>query len=108
MGSKYQEMVLWYTGKLDIAPSCSRIKSFLIKLKGPECWECGWSGKNIYTNTWVIDLDHIDGSHENTRPSNFRLLCPNCHAMTSTYKYLNTKHAKSLRGASPIIKDDWS
>lgn len=30
-------------------------------------------------------MDHIDGNPKNTRLSNVRLLCPNCHSQTDTY-----------------------
>lgn len=36
-----------------------------------------------------LELDHIDGNHENNDLSNLRLLCPNCHAFTSTYRGKN-------------------
>lgn len=33
-----------------------------------------------------LELDHIDGCHSNNVLSNLRLLCPNCHAKTPTYR----------------------
>ncbi len=38
-----------------------------------------------------LELDHIDGNHKNNNLSNLRLLCPNCHAFTSTYRGKNKK-----------------
>ena len=102
----YDEMMLWYQGTLELKPSFERRKRFLIKFKGPECWECKWVGKNRFTDTWVIDLDHIDGDHSNIQPSNLLLLCPNCHALTSTYKSLNTKRAKEGRGPYVPLKGE--
>lgn len=32
-----------------------------------------------------IELDHINGKHEDNRLENLRILCPNCHAQTSTH-----------------------
>ena len=51
--------------------------------------------------TWLgepipLELDHIDGDKGNNSKENSRLLCPNCHALTPTYKGKNMKH---LRGA---------
>lgn len=34
-------------------------------------------------------MDHIDGNTENNVKENLRLLCCNCHALTSTYKGKN-------------------
>jgi hypothetical protein len=36
-----------------------------------------------------LELDHIDGDRRNSDPSNLRLLCPNCHALTPTYRGRN-------------------
>jgi hypothetical protein len=36
-----------------------------------------------------LDIDHINGSYIDNSPSNVRLLCPSCHALTPTYKGLN-------------------
>lgn len=49
--------------------------------------------------TWLdqeipLELDHIDGDHLNNRIDNLRLLCPNCHALTDTYRGKNQKRAK--------------
>lgn len=59
----------------------------LIKENGHRCSMClnsEWLGKPI-----PLEADHIDGDHSNTRKENFRLLCPNCHAFTPTYKGKN-------------------
>lgn len=45
-----------------------------------------WNGQPI-----PIELDHIDGNKHNHQQDNLRLLCPNCHAQTDTYKGKNMK-----------------
>ena len=40
-----------------------------------------------------LELDHIDGDAENNALFNLRLLCPNCHAQTPTYRARNTRYA---------------
>jgi len=40
-----------------------------------------WLGNKI-----VLELDHIDGNSKNDEISNLRMLCPNCHSQTPTFR----------------------
>jgi hypothetical protein len=56
-------------------------------IKQHRCEECGiieWRGKPT-----PIELDHINGNNRDNRLENLRLLCPNCHAQTPTYRGRN-------------------
>lgn len=66
-------------------------KKRLIAEGGHRCEVCKlseWMGQPI-----PLEADHIDGNHQNTSRSNFRLICPNCHAQTPTYKGKNGKRS---------------
>jgi hypothetical protein len=65
----------------------------LLEKRGNRCEACGlseWQGKPI-----PIELDHIDGNSDNNSEGNLRLICPNCHAQTETYKGANVGNNSS-------------
>ncbi|GGW52551.1 hypothetical protein FHS32_000101 [Streptomyces albaduncus] len=64
----------------------SRLLPLLLRAGVPEsCAMCGtgprWNDKPLQ-----LEVDHIDGAWWDNRPENLRLLCPNCHAVTDTYR----------------------
>lgn len=51
---------------------------------------CSICGINIWNQKSInLELDHIDGNRVNHLLSNLRLLCPNCHSQTDTYRSKN-------------------
>lgn len=60
------------------------IKKRLIKERGKKCENCGlfkWMDFDI-----TLELEHIDGNNRNNLKNNLKLLCPNCHALTPTWR----------------------
>jgi len=72
-------------------------KNYLIYKYGEKCMECGWNKTNEYSNKIPIELEHIDGNSENNKLENLKLLCPSCHSLTSTYKFLNNGNGRQKR-----------
>lgn len=76
------------------------IRKLFIHKYSAKCMECGWDKINKYSNKCPIELEHIDGNHDNNKIENLRLLCSNCHSLTPTYKGLNRgkgRHKRKMR-----------
>ena len=72
------------------------VKEYLLEVRGDSCESCGFS-KKAPDDRSIIQMDHIDGNCQNNLIDNLRLLCPNCHAMTSTYGSLNKGSGRAWR-----------
>lgn len=71
-----------------------RLKNRLLreKILQPVCSTCN-------NSTWLdqpipLELDHKDDNNLNNSLDNLRLLCPNCHALTPTYRGKNQERVK--------------
>ena len=58
----------------------------LIKNQCSICKITNWNDKTLN-----MELDHIDGNRTNHKLKNLRMLCPNCHSQTDTYRAKNIK-----------------
>ncbi|WP_435131873.1 HNH endonuclease [Actinacidiphila sp. bgisy144] len=63
-----------------------RLKRALLARGVPEqCAHCGtgpvWRGRPL-----PLEVDHVDANWRDNRAPNLRLLCPNCHAATDSYR----------------------
>jgi HNH endonuclease len=75
----YNKIVLLADAKTDRTR-----RKLIIQQRGYHCEVCGiseWMQKPIN-----LELDHIDGDADNNSSDNLRLICPNCHSQTETYK----------------------
>lgn len=60
------------------------IKKWIKEERGNKCEECGveeWNGKKL-----PMEVDHIDGNKNNNDVNNLRVLCPNCHSQTDSWR----------------------
>ncbi len=73
----------------------SFLKTYLLDIRERKCEVCGiieWMG-----NPAPLELDHKDGDSTNNELGNLRLICPNCHAQTETYKNRNKGRGRYSR-----------
>ena len=73
------------------------VRRYLFKKFNDKCCLCGWREINKTTGKIPLEVDHIDGNFRNNEINNLRLLCPNCHSLTSNYKSLNKGKGRSKR-----------
>lgn len=97
--NKNRKFFIKYTSKEDVINAIntkkikgnSSVRRQIIKwniLSNKECSVChiknNWNGKIL-----ILQLDHIDGNHQNHNISNLRFICPNCHSQTKTFSGKN-------------------
>jgi 5-methylcytosine-specific restriction endonuclease McrA len=77
----------------------------LLEKNNYSCSECGWNKINPKTGKSPLEIDHIDGDCSNNKEENLRVLCPNCHSLTPTWKALNKGNGnKESHRYSGLIK----
>lgn len=80
---------------INLANTDKTRKEVLIRTHGHSCMKCQtsiWNGAHV-----ALELDHIDGDSDNNQESNLRILCPNCHAQTDTYKGRNKRKGSTRK-----------
>lgn len=65
------------------------IRRYLLNGCGLKCTICGWGEMHPSSKLPPLEVDHIDGDWRNCVTSNLRVICPNCHSLTDTYKSRN-------------------
>jgi predicted nucleic acid-binding Zn ribbon protein len=86
----------WKSGKIEGTKgsnktlTCSSyIKRYIIEKYNNKCARCGFDKKHPVDGRSILEIDHIDGKADNNNEENLILLCPNCHALTATYRARN-------------------
>jgi len=75
----------------------AHLRRYLQNKYGDKCSVCGWNQKNPTTNVVPLEIDHVDGNADNNVEENLRLICPNCHSLSSNFRNLNKGHGRAWR-----------
>lgn len=67
----------------DLGRSSRKVR--LLEEASYQCSQCGYDKKRPDGQS-ILEIDHIDGNPENNSKNNLRVLCPNCHALTPTFR----------------------
>lgn len=73
---------------------------------------------NCELETWLnedipLELEHKDGNNKNNDRNNLEMLCPNCHALTKTWRGRNKKRSNigkvsDLELTSALLNHNWN
>lgn len=92
----------YLSNKHMVSSNMLKKRLFREKILEQQCLFCGlkeWLGKPI-----TLELDHIDGDNTNNNLSNLRILCPNCHSTTDTYRGKNIKKLINRPSLDELLK----
>lgn len=105
--TKQKTIDLIKSGKYN-TKSCQHftLKKYLITSRGHRCECCNndkWMDQPI-----VLTMDHIDGNATNNNLDNLKLLCWNCHSLTTTFgaKNKNSKRIYRKERYLPVSSND--
>lgn len=77
----------YLTNKVPI--QSNKLRKYLLE-EGILEHKCSFCGLSEWLNQPIpIELDHINGNNMDNSLENLRILCPNCHALTPTYRGRN-------------------
>ena len=97
-----EKIALWRAGRLPnsafIGYNTPRwLRGYLMSKFNNACVACGWHEVNPFSGKIPLEVEHIDGNYKNNVEENLTILCPNCHALTRTYKGANRGNGRLAR-----------
>jgi ssDNA-binding Zn-finger/Zn-ribbon topoisomerase 1 len=94
-----QRVAGWLAGEYKQTPEQTPvwIRRHMLEVSNCECSICKWAERHPDDKLPLVEIDHIDGDGTNHAFDNLRVLCPNCHSMTSTFRNRNKNSTRISR-----------
>lgn len=89
-GSRSRPLTDYFEGRASVT-NTNRFRRRLLRegVFDRRCGRC--NGDEWLGEVMPLELHHVDGNRSNNAPANLVLLCPNCHALTATYRGRNKR-----------------
>lgn len=65
------------------------VRKYLLEQNNYCCSKCGFNKNHPDDEKTILEINHINGDGTDHSPQNLEVLCPNCHALTSSYRARN-------------------
>lgn len=72
------------------------IRKYMLEKHNYSCEICGFNEKHPDDGASILEIDHINGIGSDHREENLKVLCPNHHALTSTYRARNRGNGRKV------------
>lgn len=70
------------------------IRKYLLQQSNYSCSSCGFNKVHPSDGKTILEINHINGDGTDHRLENLEVLCPNCHALTTTYRARNVGNGR--------------
>lgn len=78
------------------------IRNYLLEQNNFKCSVCNFNTPHPDDGRSILEINHIDGIASNHSPDNLEVLCPNHHALTSSYRGRNLGNGRPSRYKVPL------
>ena len=92
-------ITLWLSGQIPGGSDrklSESAREYILASAGLKCESCGFNTPHPSDGKTILEVDHIDGDGSNHARANLRALCPNCHALTPTYRARNMGNGRKV------------